>query len=274
MYATDFVYDGEHLSDYGCIICTFDAASGVNAVARGSELTFNTVPINDGYTHRLTSAKYDNCIEISIDICKDPDVCGYDYYDRIISEHEHEKIVRWLNRKQFLPLNFKNDYDRVCYFDASFNIENIYINDILYGFRLSIHTNKPFGYGDEVKETIHNEQSDTSFVVENESDEIGYTFPQLKISFDQVAGDLTVVNETYLSNFPMVIKGCSLGEVITIDCENQIISSTKKEHDICGDFNFRFFRLGNSYRTGENKIRISLPCTIEMTYKPIIKNIN
>lgn len=274
LYATDFVYDGEYLSDYGFIICSFDSATGANVVSRGSELTFNTMPIANGTKHELNSAKYENCLEITCDICKDPDLCGYDYSDRIISEYEHKKIINWLNRKQFLPLSFESDYDHKCYFDASFNIENIYIGDVLYGFRLTIYTSRPFGYGENIQEEIEILESNSFAVLDINSDELGYIYPTLKIKFNKSGGDIVITNETYSSDLPMKISNCTIGETVIIDCENQMIDTSKPEHDICNDFNFRFLKLGNSYRNNENKIKVSLPCTISITYTPIIKNIN
>jgi hypothetical protein len=51
MYATDFEYDGRYLSDYGFIICNFNAPSDADIVSAGSTLTFNTVALNKGNKH-------------------------------------------------------------------------------------------------------------------------------------------------------------------------------------------------------------------------------
>ena len=70
MYAIDFEYDGQYLSDYGFIVCNFDATSGINIADAGSKITFNKVSRNNGKSYSLTSAKYGECIQCTFDICK------------------------------------------------------------------------------------------------------------------------------------------------------------------------------------------------------------
>lgn len=269
MYATDFIYDGKYLSDYNFIICSIGSSDGVNEVSAGSEITFNQVAMSQGEKYSLTSTRYDTCISTTFDICKDPD-----YFEDIeITESEYREIIRWLNRKEYLKFCFRTNYDRVCYYNASFNIKNIYINDVLYGFRLTMNTNKPFGYGEEIEVVLSTTTTDTTVIVKDESDEIGFIYPQLKVHIGDTAGDLIITNETHAPDTPTIIRNCLAGEVITIDCENQVIDSTYSKH-ICDDFNYRFFKLGNYFRIDENEISISLPCKVTITYKPIIKNIN
>ena len=43
MYATDFEYDGQYLSDYGFIICDFNYSKGSVTVDTGSKLSFEKV---------------------------------------------------------------------------------------------------------------------------------------------------------------------------------------------------------------------------------------
>lgn len=267
MYATDFIYDGEYLSDYHFVICSIDNNSSIREISAGSEITFNQLSINNGSKHSLISTQYNSCISANFDICKDPD-----YFNDIeIKESEHYKIMRWLNRNEFKKFNFRTNYTRRCNYNASFNITNIYIDDKLVGFRLSMVTDKPYGTGEEVKIDFN---SDSPFTCEvyNESDEIGYLYPTLNIT-PKTNGDMVITNKTYNIEYPTIVKNCTAGENIIIDCENQVITSTKPDH-ICDDFNFRFFALGSSYKNFKNEISISLPCKFSIAYKPIIKNIN
>ena len=48
MYACDFEYDGQYLSDYGFIICNFNGSSDFDVVSAGSKITFNTVSRHRG----------------------------------------------------------------------------------------------------------------------------------------------------------------------------------------------------------------------------------
>ena len=61
----------------------------------------------------------------------------------------------------------------------------------------------------------------------------------------------------------------SSGEIITIDYP--IITSSISEHKIQNDFNWKYFRIVNTFKTGRNNLSISIPCKIEMTYSPIVK---
>lgn len=271
MYATDFIYDGDYLSDFHFVICSIDSVSGVTDISSGSEITFNQTPLNYGKKYSLTSTQYNTCVSTTFDICKDPD-----YFEDIeITESEHRKIIRWLNRKDYHKFCFRTHYSRTCFYDASFNIHNLYIDDVLYGFRLTMQTNRPFGYGNEDTTIIDalSITKESTFSVYNTSDEIDYLYPNIKIEFLNNTDELSIVNESYLPDEAMIISNCVAGETIYIDCENQIIESTLS-HNIANDFNFKFLRLGNSYNTGENEISISSPCKVTITYKPIIKNIN
>ena len=102
------------------------------------------------------------------------------------------------------------------------------------------------------------------------SDEIGYIYPNLKITINQ-SGDLILENKS--QNCKTIIKNCVSGEVITIDGEAHIISSNKVAHKIYNDFNYSFFKIGNNYDDRMNHITASLPCTVEISYVPIVKDI-
>lgn len=268
MYAEDFEYAGQLLSDYGFIICDFNSSSGSETVDAGSQITFNTVSMHSGKYWGLASTTYDTCLAATFDICKDP--CSHD--DMKISDIEYRSIARWLNRNEFLKFAFIDDENEseACYCDASFNISEIKISGQLYGLELTMVTNRPFGYGDISHEvwTI----TDTSQVIKfiDNSDELGYAYPDLIITCS-TDGDLRLENVTEKS--VMLIQNCSAGEVITVHGKEQIIESSLSEHEVYNDFNFEFFRIGNTFDNRMNEITVSLPCKIELLYIPIIKGI-
>ena len=273
MYAIDFEYDGQYLSDYGFIICHFDASTGANFADAGSKITFNKVSRINGKSYSLTSTKYAECIQTTFDICKNPDL--YDYENREISNDEYRDIMRWLNRREFLKFQVINDEDNnferdTCYYNASFNIDKIKINEKLYGMRLTMETDKPFGYGQEFREEWTITNASESKLLIDVSDEIGYTYPNMKIICHS-DGDLSIINKA--TDCTMVIKNCSKGEIITIEGDELIIYTSNKSHDICNDFNYEFFRIGNTYKNRDNIITVSIPCQVIISYAPIIKDI-
>lgn len=263
MYALDFEYDGQYLSDYGFIICDFTNPSGANVVSAGSKITLNTVTRNFGRKRSITSVQYSECIQATFDICKDPDIHGA---DMVITNEEFRDLVRWLNRKQFLEFQFRKDdifeYD-ACYYHATFNIDKIEINSMLYGLRLSMETDMPYGYGAEHCDRIIAGEN----TLYTYGDEIGFIYPDMVITCKS-SGDLSIVNNTFGGN--TVIKNCISGEVITIHGDTRIIESSISSHAIYNDFNYSFFRLGNDYNNRMNSIYVNMPCMIDISYKPII----
>lgn len=272
MRAIDFEYDNQYLSDYGFIICDFNFGSGANEIDAGSTITFNKISRHSGKKYSLSSTQYDECITTSFDICKNPDI--YDPEDMEISNDEYRDIMRWLNRREFLKFqviddgndNFERD---TCYYNASFNVNKIKINEKLCGMRLTMETDKPFGYGQEQSVSWTFSDSNVSKILSDISDEIGYIYPTVIITINR-NGDLSLYNE--LENCTTVIKNCKVGEVITLDGDTHIITTTYISHDVCNDFNYEFFRIGNTINNRNNRISVSLPCNIVIKYTPIIKD--
>ena len=272
MRAIDFEYDNRYLSDYGFIICDFNFGSGANEIDAGSTITFNKISRHSGKKYSLSSTQYDECITTSFDICKNPDI--YDPEDMEISNDEYRDIMRWLNRREFLKFqviddgneNFERD---TCYYNASFNVNKIKINEKLYGMRLKMETDKPFGYGQEQSVSWTFSDSNVSKILSDISDEIGYIYPTVIITINR-NGDLSLYNE--LENCTTVIKNCKVGEVITLDGDTHIITTIYISHDVCNDFNYEFFRIGNTINNRNNRISVSLPCNVVIKYTPIIKD--
>ena len=129
MYALDFEYDGQYLSDYGFIICTLGGSSDFDTVSAGSEITFNTVPKHRGKISGLAGTVYEENISTTFDICKNPDT----YEDLHISKDEYRGLMRWLNRHEFIKfrlLDSVSDETDVCYYNASFNVEKVLVNKV------------------------------------------------------------------------------------------------------------------------------------------------
>lgn len=103
-----------------------------------------------------------------------------------------------------------------------------------------METDKPFGYGQEQSVSWTFSDSNVSKILSDISDEIGYTYPTVIITIKR-NGDLSLYNE--LENCTTVIKNCKVGEVITLNGDTQIITTTYAGHDICNDFNYEFLGL-------------------------------
>ena len=101
---------------------------------------------------------------------------------------------------------------------------------------------------------------------DNESDEEGCIYPDMEITINK-DGDFTMKNS--FNDRVMRIANCKKGEVIKVSYP--MISSSLTSHKVQNDFNWAFFRLENTFRDKKNKITLSLPCVVKITYSPIVK---
>ena len=67
----NFSYNGEKLSDYGCIVASINT-DYQNSVQIGVPIQFDTIKTRQNYTNKIINAKYDDVITATIDICKNP----------------------------------------------------------------------------------------------------------------------------------------------------------------------------------------------------------
>lgn len=268
MYAIDFEYDGKYLSDYGFIVCDFNSLRGVAASSAGSKITFTKVAKHSGRKYKVTNAKYGECLTATFDICKDPE--KYDADDRIITSEEFRDIMRWLNRQEFCKFQvlYDEDYHEACFYNASFNIDKLKISERLYGMRLTMETDRPFGYGEEQKVSFSFRGSNLTGRVFDESDEIGTMTPSLEIKCIS-AGKLIIQNETTGSR--TVIDDCSANEIIKIDGDTEIITTNSNTHDLANKFNYEFLTIANTMDSRMNIVTASLPCDLTIRYHPVIK---
>lgn len=184
---------------------------------------------------------------------------------------EIESKIKTLNEKLY-SLKAKRDSleSETKYYNASFNVQKIYIGKNLIGISLTMETDSPVGYGQTqtYRYTVTDQKKE--FLLSDVSDEIGCIYPDLKIVIDR-PGDLTISNTTF--NTTTIIKNCKIDETITIKGDTQIIETDSNEHKqtLTKDFNFEFLQIGNTIKSRQNRITFSLPCKVELTYTPSIK---
>lgn len=259
----DFQYDGLNLSDMGYMICSF-GTKGLETISNGSQIIFNTVSTLNGAKHELLSSQYNDCLEATFQICKNP--CYDD--DLEISMSDFLNLTSWLSRKEFHKFKLLKDDYLDLFFEASFNISRIEMNGKLYGLELNMVTNRPFALQEANKITIKNIATNGRKSFNDTSNEEGIIYPSsMKITM-LASGDLSITN--LLDNGRVTtIKNVTAGEVITLSYP--MITSSLSSHKIQNDFNWKFFRIANTFKTKKNDLIISLPCNIEITYSPIVK---
>lgn len=269
MYASDFEFDNKYLSDFGFVICDYNYNGGIEEIESGSKITFNKVAQNSGKKYLLSSTQYDECITATFDICKNP--CLYSTKEMKITEEEYRNLIRWLNRRNFFRFRFIDSIGEkdIVYYNASFNISQLYNDGVLYGIRLVMETDSPFGYGVEKTHKFNITEENQEISIYDMSDEIGFIYPDVKIVCKH-SGTLSIKNIT--ENCESIIKNCLAGEVIKLHGSTNIISSSVTRN-IADNFNYDYFRIGNTPNNRKNRIVVSTPCELIVTYSPIIKSV-
>ena len=263
---TDFEYDGIRLSGYGYILCEFSSNNGVQTVTNGAKIKFSTVSTQRGSLWVSSGTEYEECLSAKFSICKSP--CLFtDEEVREITVEEITRITRWLSRKEFKKFKLlnKDGYEQV-YYEGSFNISRIMLNEKVIGLELTLTTNRPFGLYEPVTKTLDFTSANQTLIFRDISDEIGFINVKATITCKS-SGNLEIHNS--VENRKTVINNCTNGEVIIMDYPN--LSSSISSHRIQDDFNYNFFRIANAWDNPTNKITVSLPCTIKFTYSPIRK---
>lgn len=267
MIATDFVFDNERLSDYGLIICSFDGAQE-GAVSSGADITFNAVSSSGSDIYKLYSATYEVPYSTSFSICKNPCI-DENANNPYLTPTEVAGIQRWLCRKdRYYKFKIDDPNYANVYWKGSFSAQQYLIGGKVAGLTLVFNTNSPFGYKDDV--TLAYELSASGvFTIFDQSDETGYRYPNVTIEFKNNNDLFTLTNNRDYK--VCEIKNVSVGEIITLDGENLIISSSKKNHEIANDFNYAFPRLFNAYNYTENIFSVNTACNITVSYAPVKK---
>ena len=270
MYAYDFEYDGKCLSEFGFIVCEFDGDGGLKSSESGSEINFITSPIQGGRRFIQGGSKYDKCLTTTFQIAKNPAFFAQDTL--VISAEEFRAISRWLNRREFLwfhSFDLEEDMREEPWFRASFKLTKIEIGGRTYGIQLDMTTDAPFGYGPEVEEVFEFDANELTAEFTDMNDEIGETYPILHIVCGD-SGTLTLENDR--TGCACTIENCVASEELDFSGDTKIVSTNSVSHDIANDFNYDFFRFANSFEDRDNTITASMPCTVEMRYRPILKD--
>lgn len=268
MNITDFEYNNEKLSDYGMMVCSFNGSSGTQINSSGSDITFHQVNSCGSNKFRLFASTYDSFYSATFQICKNPRFI-HNSDEMAISTTEVSSIQRWLCRKQYSKFKITQSGYEHLYWNAVFSSKQIDLNGIIVGMELTLNTDAPFAYMDRIEIEKSSNERNFSFDIFDESDEEGYIYPDVEITFLD-NGDYTLKN--YFNNKTTKISNCSIGETITIIGSEQLISSSiKTQPNLAKDFNFLFPRIMNTYNKNKNHFECNLKCSIKFSYSPIRK---
>lgn len=263
--AGDFMYAGERLSDYQMLLCRFGSSSG-ETVSAGSNMNFNMVRPAGSDRFFLTGTTYEDTLTATFQICKNPCTAS----DSILKPEELSRLLRWLGRKDgYHKLKlYQKDYEDICFYGSFHDIREIKAGGSVYGLELTFLSDSPYGYLDTI--TLDFSTTDSSgYDIINFSHETGHLYPSVFTCKCLADGDLQITNS--IENRITEIKNCIKDEIITLDGTHKVIDSSVKTHRLYNDFNYNYFRLGNTYHKNINTITTSVPCEIHIEYNPIRK---
>lgn len=267
MQMVDFEYNGERLSDYSLVISNFDG-NGENVLDVGNSITINQIKATDSSEYISTGYSYEEVFTVEFQAIKI--TCSE--VEDIITDTELNKLMRWLNRKQyciFRPI-YEDDNFMNIYYKGTFNVKPIKVGKDVVGLNLTFTANAPYGFMDEVNYNFEFKTPEDIFVIHNVSDEVGYLYCYTEITCLE-SGDLKITNSLDKYN-DVIIKNCTKGEVLKLYGKQKIIESSLPGHNsLCNDFNYNFLRMNNTYDDMKNVFKSSLKCKINVKYSPIRK---
>lgn len=272
MYLKDFIYNDIKLSDVGFFV-GFANSDNSDSVNGGSKLKLNTIKNYNLYTSEIINVDYEDNIEVTFDIIKNPCVPSF---GNTVSGEEMSFVYQWLNTKKynkFIPIYDDNSFYNTYYYGTFTEINPIIIGGNVIGLSVTLSTNAPYGFREVDKHDFHIQNSQSSINIHNDSDEIEVLYPDKFQVTCLASGDLKIYNlnennDHVDSKRHTELKNCISGEIITFDCVHKIITSSNVSHiKIYNDFNYDFPRFYN----GNNNFMSSISCDIYVDYRPIRK---
>ena len=254
MDATNFIFDGKSLSDFGFIICAFD---GETNTSTSPSITYTTLKVPDNDRRRFLSSNYEEVISFELSIAK------YESKKHIlpINNYEDRAIRKWLCREDgFHELIIEQDDFYNIYYNVQINIVPQMVCGRIRGYRLTITTDNVYGYT-EWLETEFDINNSTPYNFLALSDRADYFYPIWEITPLQ-NGNLCLKILEDINQTNTIFNSVTANKKITIDSENGIIEGISPDN-----FNWMLPRIVQGYDETVNTITSTLPCHIKMKYR-------
>lgn len=250
--AKDFTFCNKKLSDFGFIIANFDSSSDEDVSCGNVELITARPPMSS--KNIIHGVSYGEPIKLVFQVVK------FDYVtctcsSEPVTDKEYEDLMRWLVKTNYNYVNFD---DGDVYFNVTMSVTAKKVGGHIRGFEITATNDSVYSYSEQHTTTL----SSGTWMLKDESSVIGYTYPELSITAS-ANGDVSIERD---GDRKTVISNCIAGEVLTIDCEHEIIKSSISSHDLSSDFNFVFFRFFNTEETRDNTIYVT-NANVQMNYR-------
>lgn len=232
MFATDFLFDSQRLSDFGCMICSFD---GEPEPASGGEIEFNVVKSPNKDRFLFYGAQFNTVLTWNFSICKN--VCSNN--DMHFDQYEESMLAKWLLKTDgYKPFQFDQEGWEDIYYNVYINMKPRQVGGRTIGYDLTATSNCGYGYSNEItKIATINSSTPLKFNVNNDINTVIYPHIQIKGS-----GDFYISNNSDLMQNIRNDKASEFANIsgtITMDSENDVILGIPTPND----FNWYFMRL-------------------------------
>ena len=260
MYIVDFEFDGELLSDYGCILAGANISE--DNVGLGSELKPENIKIHS--IDKMVCSKYEDILTWESSIMKNP--CNTDGSQESLyfSDHEVYMLSAWLNKmqfKKFHPVYDDGSFSELYYY-GWFYVEAVRFDGNIIGFTLKFTANSPYAYSQErtISYSLSSYGNPVYLTQIFDMEEGLFTPDSIQITCRN-AGKIQFsmrykYNGTYSSYVGnTIIDNCQSGEVITMDYKTKTVKSTVRGYIIGKDFNYNFLDIPIK-RNGETEFSL------------------
>lgn len=269
MILTDFEWCGQSGSLYGLLPCNINSSSEVTVNDDGSTLEFNTLNISSSNKWNFLSSKYPNVLSGTFQVCKNPCTTSTDCFDA----EDIRAMGRWLCRKdgyhKFKVIKDNDSGYSEFHFNAFLSMKKVEAYGCVVGLEITVTTDAPFAYFEPKTAVMDLSGQGLEYTYVDMSDEVGSLYPYFKITC-RSNGDYVFRNKT--TGIQSKIMGCRTGEIIIMDSEHKILSSSARNDNLLmKSFNFGWLDIKNTLDERKNTYSSNLPCMIEMTYSPIAK---
>lgn len=230
-----FTYDGKSSSDYGdFVIASINTNNSKAEFEENATYTTTSLPYSKEFS--IVNIEHKKPLSFNFEILR----------KQSFSFSEQREIIRWLfDRENYKKLYFETDADLDgIYYNCILTAEKkIEIGGELYGWQVTCNCDSPWAKEDK---TI-TYTTPTTFTLTNDSDYVGYTIPNMKITMGNSGGTITVKNIT--DSKTMQFNNLMALEQITIDKFGQITTTTQNNR--YSVFNKKYIQLisGNNQFT-------------------------
>lgn len=247
-------------SDYGLIIGSF-SYNGESEDDNGMNISTIEEFIGDNPAPVYLGQKYTDKLKLQITLIKNP--CIF-YDDLQFNEKDCRTILRiltGLKGYQWLKLITQVLDEDLWYKARIINVSYKRIGGHVTGIILDAECDSCFAWSKEYNITVNAKANHPFCIFSNTDDLNSYVYPIVSI-LSSSAGNLSVTNKSD-HNRISEIKNVKKNEKITIDSQNQIISSSLSHDLLLDNFNFGWFRLVPD----KNEYVCNMDIAISMKYR-------